>query len=113
MSVVVAYPVEVKSYQVTVRRNVAEIALEGVEVPEEGAGASEGKLRRVGRMTFGNPNPVGDDDFISRGGFLQMDRPLEMFSGVLDILRNERPLFLRQDGTLSTSKEPVGEGEPA
>jgi hypothetical protein len=83
MSIVVAYPVEVKRYQVSVKRDRAEIALAGVEGPVQGSGNSSANIRRVGRITFGHPNPIGDKDFINRGGFLQMDRPLAMFSGVL------------------------------
>lgn len=111
MSVVVVYPVEVKRYQVSVSRNRAEIVLEGVEGPVQGAGDSNANIRRVGRITFGDPNPISDQDFITRGGFLQMDRPLVMFSGILDLLHSEKPLFLHGDGTLSTSLEPVGEAE--
>ena len=109
MSVTVAYPVEVKKYQVLVERQKAEILLDGVEIPAKSS-TSKPEVRRVGIMHFGDPNPIGDADFITRGGFLRMDRPLEMFSGVLDLLRNEKPLFLREDGVLTTSLELVGEG---
>lgn len=108
MSVVVEYPVEIRSYQVDVTRNGAEIGLDGVE------GVKDNSLqepRRVGRMVFGDPSPIGDGDFITRGGFLRMDRPLELFSGILDLLRHEKPLFLHGNGTLSTSPEPAGEEE--
>lgn len=104
-SVMVTYPVEVKRYQVSARRGIADISLEGIEESKKDG------LRRVGQMTFGDPNPIGDKDFITRGGFLRMDRPLEMFAGILELLRNEKPLYLHGDGTLSTSLEPVGEGE--
>jgi hypothetical protein len=110
MSVTVAYPVEVKKYQVLVGRQKAEIQLAGVEVPEAKSSTSKPEIKRVGIMHFGDPNPIGDADFITRGGFLRMDRPLEMFTGVLDLLRNEKPLFLREDGVLTTSLELVGEG---
>lgn len=104
-STMVEYPVQIKSYQVTIRRDQANIRLEGVE-----EGASE--PRRVGNITFGDPDPIGKDkDFITRGGFLQMDRPLEMLPAILDLLRHESPLFLQDDGTLSTSAEPAGEEE--
>jgi hypothetical protein len=91
MGTVVFYPVQVTGYEVSVGRNSAEIHLEGVEGPFQESGASSGNTRRVGRITFGDPNPR---DFINRGGFLEMGRPLEMFSGILDLLRNETPLFL-------------------
>jgi len=32
--------------------------------------------------------PLSGKDFITRGGFLRMDRSLAMFSGILDLLRN-------------------------
>ncbi|HEY5705304.1 MAG TPA: hypothetical protein VIS96_07000 [Terrimicrobiaceae bacterium] len=109
MSVVVAYPVEVKRYQVFAMRDRAEILLEGVEGPEQVGSDPNANIRRVGRITFGDPNPISDKDFITRGGFLQMDRSLEFFSGILDLLRNEKPLFLSGDGTLSTSLKPTSE----
>lgn len=107
-STMVEYPVQIKSYQVTIRRDQADIRLEGVE----GLEGPQGELRRVGNMTFGDPNPIGKDaDFINRGGFLQMDRPLEMLPAVLDLLRHESPLFLDEKGTISTSLERAGEEE--
>lgn len=111
MSVVVAYPVEVKGYQISVTRDRVEVHLEGIEGSLQESGSSSDKTRRVGRIIFGDTSPIGDKDFINRGGFLQMDRSLAMFAGILDLLRNEKPLFLHGDGTLSTSLEPIGEGE--
>ncbi len=114
MSVVVTYPVEIRKYQVSIGRSRAEIQLEGVEGPEAGA---DREVRRVGNITFGKfstfsgTEPIGDEDFITRGGFLKMDRPLEMFAGILDLLRHEKPVFLNDDGTLTTSLEPAGEEE--
>lgn len=104
MSVQVQYPVQVKSYQVTIRRNQANIQLEGIE-----EGSSE--PRRAGNITFGDAHPTRDEDFMGRGGFLSMDRPLEMLPAILGLLRHESPLFLQEDGTLSTSPERVGEEE--
>ena len=96
-STMVEYPVQIKSYQVTIRRDQANIQLMGVE-----EGASE--PRRVGNVTFGDPTPVNKDaDFIARGGFLHMDRPMEMLPAILDLLRHEKKLVLQEDGTLSTS----------
>lgn len=69
------------------------------------------ELRTVGRITFSDPNPISDKDFITRDGILRMDRPLSMLSGVLNLLQHEKLLFLHEDGTLSTSLEPVGETE--
>ena len=101
-SVLVAYPVEIKGYHVSVQRERAEIRLDGVEQAVQGAEHVEALIRPVGRMTFGDATPIGDKDFINRGGMLQMDRPLSMFSGILHLLHHEKPLFLREDGTLST-----------
>ena len=39
---------------------------------------------------------------------------LEDFANIIDLLRNEKPIFLWWDGTqytITTSNEPVGEGE--
>jgi hypothetical protein len=102
-SVVVTYPVEIKGYRVSVQREQAEILLDGVEGPMPGE--ENPHIRRVGRMTFGNPTPIGEQDFILRGGMLQMDRPLDMFSGILQMLQHEQSLFLRGDGILATSLE--------
>ncbi len=111
MSVIVVYPVEGKRYQVSVKRDRAEVVLEGIEGLAQGAGNVRGNIRRIGRMTFGDPNPISGEDFITRGGFLQMDRSLAMFAGILALLRHGTPVFLHEDGTLSTSLEPGGEGE--
>lgn len=49
--------------------------------------------------------------FINRGGFLTVRRPIELLGPMLDVLRNESPIHLAEDGTLSTEMEPIGEGE--
>lgn len=96
-STLVNYPARIKSYQVTIARDRASIHLEGIE---EGGS----KPQPVGHMVFGDPDPIGKDaDFITRGGFLQMDRPLEMLAAVLDLLRHEKNLVLQENGTISTS----------
>ena len=105
MSVVVSYPVEIRRFEVSVKRESAEIVLEGIELSERERGAAGANLRRVGVITFGDPDPVSGTDFISRGGFLHMDRPLALFSGIMTLLRAEGPLFLWEDGTLSTSAQ--------
>ena len=105
MSVVVSYPVEIKKYEVSVKRDIAEIVLHGIELSEQESGASNPEVRRAGIITFGDPNPLGNVDFFTRGGFLHMDRPLVLFAGILSLLQNEGPLFLGEDGTLSTSAE--------
>ena len=105
-STMVEYPVQVKSYKVRISRDRADVHLEGIE------GAAGSKLRPVGDIGFGDPDPIGrDGDFINRGGFLRMDRPLEMLSAILDLLRHEDPVFLQEDGSLTTSLERAGEEE--
>jgi hypothetical protein len=111
MSVVVVYPAEVKQYLVSVARQSAEIVLRGIDDSPPTTRSGKAKITTVGLIKFGDPNPISDKDFITRGGFLRMDRPMTMFSAIIDILRNEKPLFLHGDGTLSTSFEPVGEEE--
>jgi hypothetical protein len=47
-------------------------------------------------------------------GVIRMHLPSSMFENVLNILRNEKPVFVYSAvgrGFLSTSLEPVGEGE--
>jgi len=105
MSVVVSYPVEVKRYQVTVQKRLAEIVLDGVELNGDESGGASGEVRRVGVMHFDDSHPVGDKDIITRGGFLRMDRALDLLPGVLALLRDEKRVFLREDGSLSNSLE--------
>lgn len=53
-----------------------------------------------------------DDSLL--GDIIRMHLPSAMFQNVLDILRNEQPVYIywaQNRGFLSTSKEPVGEGE--
>jgi hypothetical protein len=110
MSVVVAYPVEIASYSVSIQRTRATVTLEGMEIDEESTEHS-GDLRRVGVMVFGDPNPVADHDFITRGGFLHMDRSLDMLPAVLQLLTAVEPLYLNGEGVLSTEAESIGDLE--
>jgi hypothetical protein len=58
-------------------------------------------------MFFENESLLGD--------IILMHLPSPMFQSVLDILRNENPVYIcwaQGRGFLSTSNEPVGEGEP-
>ena len=109
MGVMVAYPVEVKQYKVWVTKDHVSLTLLGVE---QNAPPAPGPptVRTVGHMTFGDPRPISDKDFITRGGTLRMARPIEMFAGTVDLLRHEQRVFLHGDGTLTTSSEPSGEG---
>lgn len=54
-----------------------------------------------------------EDDY-ERDGIIRMHLPSSMFENVLDVLRNEEPIFVyfaQGRGFLGTSKEPVGEKE--
>jgi hypothetical protein len=100
----VIYPVEITKYHVSVQRGQAEILLEGIEEPMPEAENAHAHSRHVGRMTFGDSHPISDHDFMTRGGTLQMDRPLAMFPGILHLLQ-QKSLFLHGDGIRSTSLE--------
>lgn len=109
MSVIVSYPVTVERYQVEVAKESATIVLDGIEGPASSASPNEKNLRRVGSITFSGLEPTSEADFITRGGFLHMQRPLTMLSGILALLQHERPLFLDANGNFSTTREPIGE----
>ena len=81
--------------------NCAQIALYG----------SNGKT--VAYVRFNDPSMVFESDYES-SDIIRMHLPSAMFENVLDLLRNEDPVyiyFVNDRGFLSTSKEPVGEGE--
>ncbi|BCO08167.1 hypothetical protein GF1_05430 [Desulfolithobacter dissulfuricans] len=99
---------EIKKYHVLVygsptgyQTNRAQIALYG----------SNGKT--VGYIRFNDPDMRFENDSDS-GGRIKMHLPSAMFSSVFDMLRNEKPVYIyfaQGRGFLSTSAEPVGEGE--
>ena len=64
-------------------------------------------------VRFNDPGMFFEADSDS-GGIIKMHMPSAMFQGVLDVLRNERPInvyFAQGRGFLGTAKEPVGEAE--
>lgn len=72
---------------------------------------SDGKTAAYVR--FNDPGMTFENDYES-GGIIRMHLPSTMFENVLDVLRNEKPVYIyfaQNRGFLSTSKEPVGEGE--
>ena len=72
---------------------------------------SNGKT--VAYLRFNDPGMFFENDAESNG-IIRMHLPSEMFQNVLDVLRNEKPVYIyfaQGRGFLSTSKEPVGEGE--
>lgn len=64
-------------------------------------------------LRFSDPGMFFEDDY-ETDGIIRMHLPSAMFQSVLDILRNEGPVyvnFLAGRGFLSTNSESVGEGE--
>ena len=64
-------------------------------------------------IRFQDPGQTFENDY-EKNGIIRMHLPTSYFQGVLDVLRNEDPVqiyFAQNRGFLSTSKEPVGEGE--
>jgi len=69
--------------------------------------------KTVAYVRFNDPDMTFENDYES-GGRIRMHLPSAMFQNVLDVLRNEKPVYIyfaQGRGFLSTSKEPVGEGE--
>ncbi|MDY6930918.1 MAG: hypothetical protein SVJ22_03250 [Halobacteriota archaeon] len=99
---------EVKSYSILFygspqgyQTNRAQIQLSG----------SDGKT--LAWIRFNDPGMFFENDYESNG-IIRMHLPSAMFQNVLDVLRNEEPVYIyftQNRGFLSTSKEPVGEGE--
>ncbi|MEI6757587.1 MAG: hypothetical protein FDX18_04820 [Chlorobium sp.] len=100
--------VEVKNYHILFyggpdgyQTNRAQIALYGPD------GAT------VAYVRFNDPGMVFENDS-ETAGRICMHLPSSMFQSVLDVLRNEKPVYIyfaQGRGFLSTSMEPVGEGE--
>ena len=100
--------VEIKQYHILFygspegyQTNRAQIALYGPD------GKTAAYLR------FNDPGMFFESDAESNG-IIRMHLPSSMFQNVLDVLRNEKPVYIyfaQGRGFLSTSKEPVGEGE--
>lgn len=64
-------------------------------------------------LRFNDPGMQFENDSES-GGIIAMHLPSAMFQSVLDVLRNEKPVYIyfaQGRGFLSTSREAVGEGE--
>jgi hypothetical protein len=64
-------------------------------------------------LRFNDPGMFFENDSES-GGIITMHLPSEMFRNVLDVLRNEMPVYIyfaQGRGFLSTSLEGVGEAE--
>ncbi len=100
--------IEIKTYHVLFygspegyQTNRAQIALYG----------PDGKTAAYVR--FNDPGMTFENDY-EDGGVIRMHLPSAMFASVLDVLRNEKPLYIyfaQGRGFLSTSTEPIGENE--
>lgn len=69
--------------------------------------------RTVAWVRFNDPGMFFENDYES-GGIIRMHLPSAMFENVIDILRNEKPVYIyfaQNRGFLTTSKEPIGEEE--
>ena len=69
----------------------------------------------VAFVRFNDPGMFFEDVYES-GGIIRMHLPSSMFANVLDVLRNEKPIyiyFINGRAFLTTSLEPVGEEEAA
>jgi hypothetical protein len=67
----------------------------------------------AGYIRFNDPGMLFESDS-QAGELIFMHLPSAMLQSVIDVLRNEKPVYLyfaQGRGFLSTSKEPVGEGE--
>jgi hypothetical protein len=73
----------------------------------------DGSGKTVAYVRFNDPGMFFENDYES-GGRIRMHLPSAMFQNVLDVLRNEKPVYIyfaQGRGFLSTSTEPVGEEE--
>ncbi len=74
---------------------------------------SDASGKTLAWLRFNDPGMSFESDYKS-GDIIRMHLPSTMFHNVLDVLRNEKPLyiyFVQNRGFLTTSKEMVGEGE--
>lgn len=64
-------------------------------------------------IRFNDPGQFFENDYVNHG-IIHMHLPSTMFEGVLDVLRNEKPVYIyftAGRAFLGTSAEPIGEGE--
>ena len=74
---------------------------------------SDANGKTLAWIRFNDPGMFFENDYES-GGIIRMRLPSTMFQNVLDVLRNEKPVyiyFVQNRAFLGTSKEPIGEGE--
>ena len=74
---------------------------------------SDANGKTLAWIRFNDPGMFFENDY-ERDGIIRMHLPSTMFQNVLDVLRNEKPVyiyFVQNRAFLGTSKEPIGEGE--
>ena len=72
---------------------------------------TNGKVRAW--IRFNDPGQFFENDYESNG-IIRMHLPSTMFTNVIDVLRNEKPVYIyfaAGRAFLGTSAEPIGEGE--
>ena len=66
-------------------------------------------------VRFKDPGMTLESDYLPADGIIRMHLPSSMFASVIDLLRNEKPIYVYfgpNQGFLGTSSfEPVGEAE--
>ena len=71
------------------------------------------KNKVVAWIRFNDPGQFFENDYESNG-IIRMHLPSAMFENVIDVLRNEKPVYIyftAERAFLGTSSEPIGEGE--
>ena len=71
---------------------------------------SDSNGKTLAWIRFNDPGMFFENDYES-GGIIRMHLPSTMFQNVLDVLRNEKPVyiyFVQNRAFLGTSKEPIG-----
>ena len=99
---------EIKSYHILFYGSPA-----GYQTNRAQIQLSDAKGKSAAWIRFNDPGMFFENDY-EAGGIIRMHLPSAMFENVLDVLRNESPVYIyfaQGRGFLSTSKEPIGEGE--
>jgi hypothetical protein len=99
---------EVKSYHILFYGSPA-----GYQTNRAQITVYDGSNQPKAYIRFNDPGMFFEADSMV-GGIIRMHLPSAMFENVLDVLRNEKPVYINFNqniGLLSTSKEPIGEGE--
>lgn len=99
---------EVSSYHVLAYGGPDGYQTNRAQIQLSGAGG-----QTVAWLRFNDPGMAFEADSES-GGIIRMHLPSTMFEPVVDLLRNEKPMYIyfaAGRGFLSSSSEPIGEAE--